>query len=139
MVCIGCTGDGPAPTARDEYYDLEARIATDCGTYERNYPTTMFPPTDLCGAEPDVACVNNAIGGASIAHLRYSYIDPGLLLEREQNYYAGDSMLVWIGYYEVAGREPAWHRADCGAVVVEPYSINGMPCWTLKATDCVAR
>jgi hypothetical protein len=135
---VGCGTDAEL-NAHDEYYALEARATLDCGGYERNYRPSDPVPLHLCGPQPDIACMNAAISGAAIAKLRYSYLDPASGLPREQNYYAGENNLVWIGYYELGFREPAWYRADCERIVAEPYSEGGMTCWTLKAADCIAR
>jgi hypothetical protein len=139
IAIIGCNDSDLELTAQEEYKALEARVDVDCGTYERNYSPFDPIPLHLCGEEPAIECVNGAIGGTAMTRMRYNYLDPVTYEVREQNYYAGDGKLVWIGYYEHEFREADWHRGDCSAVVAEGYVYKDMTCWTLKAINCVAR
>lgn len=136
-IALAACADPAPPSPREIYDDLEARITIDCGSYENNASfDDDGPPAYLCGTQPDVACINDAIGGAAIAHLKYASVDPATLLYREQNYYAGDGKLVWVGFFDVSGRGPTWHVAQCHELVAT--SVNGPQesCWKLLATDC---
>ena len=139
VAAVGCS-EPEQLTPRDEYEALEARAAMDCGTYERNYSPDDNPiPEHLCGPAPDIACINDAIAGATIAKLTYSYFDSQGLL-REHHYYAGDGGLTWVGYYQrAAGESNWWYAADCTTLLAEPYEVLDQTCWTLKSTGCVAR
>jgi hypothetical protein len=135
IAVIGCGSE--ELTAKQEFESFEARIENDCGTYERNYPEDG--PLHLCGTEPDIGCINDAIDAATVTRLRYTYLDPATGELREHNYYGANGKVVWIGYYEHAFREADWHRADCSAVVTEPDIAGGASCWKLLAADCVER
>jgi hypothetical protein len=140
LVVVGC-GEPEPMSPHDEYNALEARVTSECGTYERNYSPDPHNPIaeHLCGDAPNVGCMNDAISGSAIAKLTYTYYDSRGLF-REQNYYAGDGVLAWIGYYERVGDETNWwYWADCTTLVAEPYELLDQTCWNLKSTGCVAR
>ena len=137
IVAAGCAGDEPGPGARQAYETLRDRTEIECGAYEDN--TTIGKetvPRYLCGAQPDVACINAAIAGTRVAHLRYLDIDPNTQSLRDHDYFAGDGKLVWIGLIE-AGGIPAWYQSECGTLVAESFEAAGTTCWKLHADACV--
>lgn len=137
VLALGCGESEQTP--EQEYRALEARVTTDCGLYEKNYPPPPDPPQYLCGARPNIECVNDAIGGASVARLRYSFLSIRLGLMHEEDYYAVDDKLVFIRYSEVGLDDPAWFRHDCERLELESYDVAGMTCWKFAPTACVVR
>ncbi len=133
-----CT-DPEIVSPENTYVALEDRVEIDCGTYENNASFDDGPPNYLCGDEPNIACINAAIGGTSIAHLKHSFYDHNTGDYREQNFYAGDGKLRWIGFLARGERNPIWVLSECSAAVSMSVDGPGETCWKLSGADCIRR
>jgi hypothetical protein len=146
LVVVGCAED---TSAEHEFHELAARTTVECGLYDYNYPPDVPHPPYLCGPQPNIGCINDAIGKPSVAHMTRSYVDAqgGELmngtaladLAREHHYFAANGKLVWIAYYELGLDDPGWYRRDCTGLEVTPYDLDGMTCWKFVHSNCVWR
>jgi hypothetical protein len=137
VALLGACADDVPLGPRQIEEQLAARTEIECGTYTNNTPADEDPPWFLCGPQPDVACMNEAIAGPKIAHLTYAFYDPATLLYRDHTYYAGDGKLVWIGFFQ-GPVVHNWYQSECKELVAEPYDVvEGESCWKVHATDCV--
>jgi hypothetical protein len=141
VALVGCgEPDEVTTNPHDQLEALEARVAVDCGVYERNYVPEHYEfPQHLCGEAPNIACINDAIAGSAIAKLEYTYLDPASGNLRVHDYYAGDGAVTWIGFFEQTGTgiNPGWwHSASCTGIEATPYEVDGMTCYKLLGVGC---
>lgn len=143
VMLSGCTED---LSPEEEYVELQARTTLECGTYRYNYPPDEPAPMQLCGEQPNIACLDDALAGNQVAHLirsyyeaKYIFEETPTLLAREHHYFATDGKIVWIAYYEIGFDDPGWYRRDCSSIAVEPIELGDTTCWHWRANDCVWR
>lgn len=141
LLLVGC---GEELTTEQEYEELRARVTVECGSYAYNYPADGDePPAFLCGDQPNIACLDEALSGNAIAHLERTYVESKLswdepaLLVREHHYFAVDGKIEWIAYYELGMDNPGWYRRECKGIAVEPMERFGTTCWHWRGIDCV--
>jgi hypothetical protein len=138
MVCA--CADPPSP---DEYFaSLDARVTIDCGTHA--YDTPRSNPRYICGPQPDVACINDALAGRGVARLVGEYVEPGPDMNRwGMTYFAVDGAIVEFAYSNwfdpIDGPIYSLSREDCTSVKTTSVDIDGATCWSISGVDCVDR
>lgn len=141
LIVMGCDDK---ITTEQEYEELRARTTLECGSYAYNYPQSSdSPPSVLCGEQPNIACLENAMSGNEIAHLERTFVESQLvwnepkLLAREHHYFATGGTIQWISYYELGMDDPGWYWRECKGIAVEPVERFGTTCWNWRGVDCV--